>query len=63
MRRALTSAGLLAVELVDDPLARALEVAGRMAQLPPDAYAAAKAGLRPGQPDPDADPLLAGWIP
>ena len=50
-------------ELVDDPLERALEVAERMAQLPPDAYAAAKASLRAGLPDPDADPLLAGWIP
>src|SRR4051794_29616475 len=49
-------------ELVDDPLARALEVAARLAELPVEAYAAAKAGLRPELPDPDADPLLGGWI-
>jgi enoyl-CoA hydratase len=49
-------------ELADDALARALEVAARLAEFPPDAYAAAKAGLRPPLPDPDSDPLLGGWI-
>ena len=49
-------------ELADDPLARALEVAGRLAQLPAAAYAQTKRGLRPPLPDADADPLLEGWV-